>query len=504
MADARPFRGMRFDPSVVGDLGAALSPPFDVISPQDEDALRSRSGYNIVRVEAPRAAAGGDPYAAAAETLSGWQAEGAVVRDPSPAYYVATHTFTYRGRAYSRTELTAAVRVEPFEAGAVKSHEDTRAGPKKVRLSLMTATGANVSPIMLLYEDDSALGPLLERTTRRSPDAVADLGEGQAFELWVVLETADVDAVRGALREQPLYIADGHHRYETALAYRRQIEAATPHVSPDGAHAFVMATLIGFGDPGLLSLPYHRLLRGLDGDALARLRGLLTSAYDEERHAMPGTSAASVAGVALDSLATDGVAFEVWGLEPGVRSTLSLKSAATVEQIAAGKASLAWASLGATLFRETILRPLLGASEEEAESRGQLAFGKDAGEAVETVNGGEWQLVFMPRAVPMPALKKISDRGERLPPPKRRTSTPSCRRVSCSSHSRGSCRPVGAGDGYGPPVEGYGVQIAVDDTVAWFRHFGLRRQPFSMSSAPATSSSVMTGNAASSKSNSLW
>ena len=414
MTDVRPFRGLRYSPAVIPELGAVICEPFDVIGPKEQEALYARSPHNVVRVELPRPAAGGDPYASAAGTLKGWVDSGVVVREESPAYYVTRHTFEYLGRRMSRIGLTGAVRVEPFDSGSVKPHENTRKGPKGDRLRLMEATKANVSPILLMYEDDRGIRPIVSAVKGQQPAAVARLG-GETYVTWVVTDPAAVEAVQAALAAQPLYIADGHHRYETAIAYRDRVRERDPNASDDEAHAFMLGTLVAFDDPGLLSLPYHRLLLGLDDETLARLRDLVAETYAVEHHEAPA-SAQAAANEALDNLGSDGVAFDVFGLEPGRRTTLRLKSEETVKAIAGSTASLAWASLGASLFRETLLRPLLGVEEEAAEGRGQLAFGKDAREAIEGVRRGDVQVAFMPRPVSMADIKEVSDRRERTPP----------------------------------------------------------------------------------------
>ncbi len=420
MADIHPFRGLRYNPVLAGDLGSVLSLPFDVISPEEQAALYAASPYNVVRLELsrdPDPATGLDRYAEAGELFRRWRRDGVLLREQAPALYAVRHHFPYRGKSLVRTELTAAVRLEPFGQGAIKPHEDTRAGPKQDRLRLMEATHANISPVMLLCQDPPAVRPVLDGAMRSHKPVVAVTRE-ERYELWPIVNPAAIATVREALASEALYIADGHHRFETALAFR---DRTLPEGSPfsgrgSQACAFVMASLIAFNDPGLLSLPYHRLLRGPDATTLTRVRERVEALCSVERHACGGAAPQQVAEAALDSLERGSALFEVWGLEPGVRWTLRLRDPLTPKTIAGGRRSLAWASLAATIFREAILKPALGVEEEEAERRGWLTFAKDAAEAVARVSSGEHQLAFLPRAVPMDALREVSDRGERLPP----------------------------------------------------------------------------------------
>lgn len=408
MADVRPFHGIRFNPARVPDVGAALCPPFDIISPEEQSRLYAKSPHNIVRVELTREEGGREKYALAAETMRAWRASGVLMQEPEPAYYAAEHDFTYRGKTMTRLELTAAIRLEDFP-GAVKPHEDTRKGPKEDRLKLMTATEANVSPIMLLYQSSPMVREVLQKARATAKPLTVELGGGERFRLWPVTNPVFLAALQHAFSQEYLYIADGHHRYETSLYYSKQ----NPGKGEAAAH--VLATLIAFDDAGLLSLPYHRVLKGLDGAAMAKLKGAVEGHFTIERHHARGPSEGT-AGAILDSLAREDVLFEVWGMEPERRWTLRLSDRGVIEKIAGSDHSKSWAGLGATLFRELILLPTLGVKEEEAEKEGRLTFAKDAMEAVELVGKGGYQVAFLPHAVPMAALKEVSDRQERMPP----------------------------------------------------------------------------------------
>ena len=407
MADVRPFRGIRFNPARVPDLGAVLCPPFDIISPDEQQRLYAKDPHNIIRVELTKDEPGKDRYALAAETFRAWRSGGVLMQEPEPAYYIAEHDFTYRGKTMTRLELTAAIRLEDFP-GAVKPHEDTRKGPKEDRLKLMTAAEANVSPIMLLYQMLPLVKEVLQKARATAKPLTADLGGGERFRLWPVANPVFIAALQQAFAKEFLYIADGHHRYETSLFYSKQAQGKGE------AAAHVLATLIAFDDPGLLSLPYHRVLKSLDAGAMTKLRGALHRNFTIERHPGKGSPDA-IAGVILDSLAKDDVLFEVWGLEPAHCLTLRLADKSLVDKIAGRDHSKSWAGLGATIFRELILLPTLGIKEEEAEKAGKLTFAKDATEAVQMVAGG-YQVAFLPHAVPMAALKEVSDRTERMPP----------------------------------------------------------------------------------------
>ncbi len=419
MAEVRPFRGLRYNPERVSDLGDVLCPPYDVISEEEQARLYDASPWNAVRVELTRdqdIVTGEDRYAAAARWLARWREDGVLTRDERPTFYLAAHDFERAGARLTRTELVAAVRLEPLDSGSIRPHEDTRSGPKEDRLRLIQATETNISPVMLLYGDEGGVAQVLAEAAAGAEPNVADFGKGERFRFWPIAGPSMVKRLQDALTGQPLYVADGHHRFETSVHYRDLRAADEPTWGEDRAANYVMAALISLSDPGLLCLPYPRLLKGLDADALAAVRGRLDADFIEVRHNAAWAPAIQVAEEALAGLQAPDVVFEVWGLEPAMRSSFRLRGSRPLESLTGAGHSAAWACLGPAVFRELVLKPALGIEEEEAETRGLLAFSKHATEAVHRVNTGECQLAILPRPVPMTAFKEVSDRGECLPP----------------------------------------------------------------------------------------
>ena len=402
MAEIRPFRGLRYNPAKVGDIGSAMCPPYDVISSEEQVALARKNPHNVIRVELAQdnnEAA----YASAGESLRQWRKEQVLREETAPAVYLARHEFMFEGKMRSRTEITAAVRLEEAEKGIILPHEATRSRARDDRLQLLRATRTNVSPVMLLYDGAPMPEPSEAPTT-------ADMGGGERFVFWAVTDPARIQQVQEEFASRRLYIADGHHRYETALNYRNAL-----HAQRDDAASFVMAALISFSDPGLSVQGYHRIFSNLDAAALQRLRERVRQTCVAERVVVSGATPSMVAARASEAFAK-GALFALWGLEPGCLTLLSLSGTATVDGIAAKGHSKAWAGLSNCMFREAILLPALGIQEEEAESKGLLSFSKDAGEAVQMVDAGEAQLAFLCKAVPFDAFKEVSERGERLPP----------------------------------------------------------------------------------------
>ncbi len=277
MATVRPFRGLRFDPALAGPLDACLAPPYDVISPELRERLLALGPYNIVQVDFAPDRPGDDArenrYTRAAATYRAWRQTGVLAREAAPALYVTESDFPppheedAGDRVLTRRGLLAAVRLVPFDAGVILPHERTLSGPKADRLALMEATTAALSPIFSLYRDpDGAVAALLARAAARPPDAEATDPDGVRHRLRVVTDLALTEAIAAAFEGRRLYIGDGHHRYETALAYHER----HPELPAAG---YVPMTLTALEDTAIVILPTHRVLRGvapLDLETVAR------------------------------------------------------------------------------------------------------------------------------------------------------------------------------------------------------------------------------------------
>jgi uncharacterized protein (DUF1015 family) len=274
MAVVTPLAGLRYDPARVGGLRDVIAPPYDVISAAQQAALYDRSPYNVVRLILARDA---DRGAAAAATLREWVSSGILRRDPEPALYPYAQTFRLAdGSVRTREGIICRLRLEEFASGVVRPHERTLAGPKADRLAVLRATGAHLSPIFGLYtRPGMALRDLLGGATDAPP--VVDVTEdgGDTHRLWRVTDAAAIVRLQETLGPESVIIADGHHRYETALAYRGERSGA-------GGSASVLAFLAETEQEGLVVLPTHRLVRGPLSLTPAALEAGLAAEFDVE------------------------------------------------------------------------------------------------------------------------------------------------------------------------------------------------------------------------------
>ena len=271
MVDVSPFRGWRYDVSQVGDLSDVITPPYDVIDSKFQDQLYKKHPCNFIRLELNRSEPA-DPdanakYARAAGFLKHWMLDGVLLQEPEDAIYVYSQEFKWEGNTYLRSGFLARVRLEEFGTGNVFPHEQTLSGPKLDRLLLIRATNANLSPIFGLYPDETAsVQNVLDDVCLALTPSMATDHLGVIHRLWVVKDHSVIGKVKAGLKDKPVFIADGHHRYETALNYRRELEAAGKLGDELSAANFVMMHFVGMQDPGLQILPTHRLVSGLPAD----------------------------------------------------------------------------------------------------------------------------------------------------------------------------------------------------------------------------------------------
>ncbi len=379
MAVVKPFRALRYDPARVGDLGAVVAPPYDVISPAQQEALYARSPWNVVRLILPREP---EPARAAAATLRAWVDAGVLARDAEPALYFYSQEFSLAdGSRHRRDGVLCRLGLEEFSSGVVRPHERTFPGPKKDQLALLRATGAYLSPIFGMY---ARPGERLRDVVGIAGAALVEITDerGDVQRLWRVTESATIARVTATLAAETIFIADGHHRYETGLAYRRERGAA----GPDSILAFVS----NMEEEGLVVLPTHRLLRvplRLAPDAFeARLREAFTVEPLD-------------AGVPRPDDAIDVVL-------PDRRLRLHPAEAARA-RVAALPPSVR--GLDVAILHGALLGPILGVEP------GQLEFTHDDDEAIEAVTSARSTAAFLLDPPGVAEVRAVCLAGELMP-----------------------------------------------------------------------------------------
>jgi uncharacterized protein (DUF1015 family) len=414
MAEIRPINGIRYNSKQVKDLSEVICPPYDIISPQQQGELYARNPYNFVRVEygqeTPSDSPADNRYTRAEHFLEEWLRNDILAVDRAAAIYVHDHYFMHRGKEVKRRGIVVRVRLEEWHKMIVRPHEGTLSGPKSDRIALIRALKANTSPILSMFADNGgAVRQALARATSDKPLARVHKLEGERHDLWAVTKPDDLAAITFSLKDEPVYIADGHHRYESALVYQREQAALNPNAGPDAAFNFVMMELIDFEDPGLLILPPHRLLRGLNVSRLAELKSALSAFFEMETLPYKGGETWNK----LDKWQNeDWKRLVLFGLDGDNFLLLTLKDFESAAKFMPNFHTDIYKKLDVSMVDHIILEEMLGVKHE---GDAGIAFNYDREDSVKKVQAGEFQLAFVIKPVRPETIKAISDASDRMP-----------------------------------------------------------------------------------------
>ena len=417
MAEIRPFRGVRYNQLLVKDLASVICPPYDIITPQMEQELYHCSEYNFVRLESsrelPQDTATDNKYTRSAATLEWWLEQGILKLDETPAIYLHDYCFTHEGREYKRRGIIVCVRLEEWDRMVVRPHEGTLAEPKGDRLSLLWTCQANTSPILALFDDQGQqVSSLLAAEEGNRPIINLSTAEESHY-VWAITEPQVINQVCRSLAHQPLYIADGHHRYESALTYRRERRACSSSVSADEAFNFVMMELVDFSEPGLIILPPHRLVRGISRATMSELMAKLRSFFEIEELSLSKPDTWQRVDDLLAGEEAKSVRLVVFGLAAERLFVLGLRDFTIASQMMPYFHCELYKRLDVSIVDHVILEKLLGLGTGWEEAI--LAYTYDREDAVNRVIDQEYQLAFLLSPIKPEMVKAIADAGDRMP-----------------------------------------------------------------------------------------
>jgi uncharacterized protein (DUF1015 family) len=397
--ELRPFRSIRFSPRVVRErsLSAVFAPPYDQISPEKQDKLYARAPENIVRVTYPKR--DGDPYAGAAKTLSDWLAGGILEKEKRPALWTYRQTFTEGGRTIVRDALVGLVKLEEYEKGSIRPHERTLAKPKEDRLALLSATKADLELLFLLTR--APLSAAL--STRRAPTLTATDADGVRHDAFRIADYAAHVELQGLVKNAEAIIADGHHRYETALAFSKD-----PAAEKMAGAKYKLCAIVDMASPGVIVRPIHRLLADMpDWRPVKALHGARD--YFELRE----FDTAKEAHAALEAHARRFPAFVLYA-PPGKPVLLMLKEKPEPLPWPEGR-SEAWKSLDVAALEVAFFDKLLGIRTDSIAKGERISFTSDAETAIAAVDSGKAQAAILMRATTVSDVEAVVGAGDRLP-----------------------------------------------------------------------------------------
>lgn len=407
MAELKAFRGILFCEKQAGDLSLNLSPTH-VLSEAEQNELYRRSPYNVIRLELAYNWSSdigqSSRYSRAAATQKEWLRKGILVRDKIPAIYVVEENFQFLGTSYRRIGILTAVRVEPYENGNIIPHERTEPGPAADRLALMKATGTNFSPLMILYRDtpEATILKLLRRITSRNPDVTATPPDLPQLRLWKETKLQMISAISQAFRDIKLMMADGHHRYRSALEYSENSSNAFHSGSELSAHYRSM-TLIDIDDPGLILMGYHRAIEGATEDELKSLKAQIQDICHLREWKHSGCDVGPALEHELAGLPEGQTAFGIVGLEKGLFHIATLPSL----NLSDGNVNATDYARLHKLVLERVFNPV---RQLQA-----VSVKQDSSQAIIDVLNQRSQISFVMRAVSSDLLETVVKRGQLLP-----------------------------------------------------------------------------------------
>ena len=419
MPEIRPFRALRYDPTTIPDPSLVLAPPYDVIGAAEHRRLLARHPANVVRLDMPTDELRDEPddrYRRAARTLAGWRSDGTLHKDPHPSIYVYEQEYRVPGTDVMRTQrgFFGRLKLESFGPGSsVLPHEQTMAGPREDRYKLLRATGVNTSPVVGLYDDVSGAGrPVLDAVTARTADLDVTDDDGTRHRLWAVPADGDaggaVAPLLAAAGRGPVTIADGHHRYETALRYRDE-RRMTRSCEEDPAFDYLLMLFIDEAGEPLTVLPTHRVVGGLGEQGVARLLVEADTLFTVRRD-VPAAELLDRFGAAALARGGEG-RFGLWTRLGG--ALLTARRAAFEPYLPAGGAALR--ALDVTLLGVALDR--LAAIGPEAVAGGAVTYTKSAAEAIERVDAGldGADAAFLLEPTPVGSVTAVAADGDVMP-----------------------------------------------------------------------------------------
>jgi uncharacterized protein (DUF1015 family) len=413
MVRIAPFRGVFYNHKKIRDLAKVITPPYDVISPEEQEKLCRKSPYNFVRLDLSREP---DGYAAVAELLQSWQAEGVLKRDEVPAIYFMVQRFSLKGgETKERQGFFALTQLQDFTSGEIRPHEKTLDGPKEDRLKLMLASHAQLSPIFALYAQAK---PTVNRMLAGSVEGVAPFIEvepdgGGSCRLWRITDPELIRTVQREMQDQHLLIADGHHRYEATLNYRNQLRNEHGQWSGREAFNYIMTYFANLNDENVIVLPTHRLVRGYVPQPFLQLEESLQKYFYIEPYPKTPEGKTWFLKALKSSAKKHRVVGASFKRDPRYL-ILRLKNKRIMQRLAK-ELSAPLRELEVTTLHLLVLEHLLGMSAEQQVSGEAIRYSQDEDAVLQALEKEDYQAAFILNPPKVEEILAIANNGETMP-----------------------------------------------------------------------------------------
>ena len=423
MVDIKPFKGILYNKKRIPDFSEVTAPPYDVISPAEQEALYKQSDSNVIRLILGKELKGDDEhnniYTRAAATFNQWLQGGILDQDFVPSIYIYRQEYRLKnGNAKIRTGFISLVKLEPFENGRIRPHEKTLSRTKQDRFNLLKTSRATFCQIFSLYSDPkNQIDPILNDHTKSSPEVETVDGDGVIHRIWKITDHQFINDVKEIMKDKTLYIADGHHRYETALKYQQEMKESTSGYSDEELFNYTMMMLVDMNNQELTVLPVHRALKNLNKEDVAELITNLRPYFYIELFQFDAKNEQDQLLNLLTEIETRGKKEHVFGMYAGDSKyyLLTLKDEEILDKVLKQKNAENWRKLDVAILHSLIIDYILHVKTTASDIQAHIKFVKDDYKAVDLVNSTEYQLAFFLNPTKVDQVKDISNKGAILP-----------------------------------------------------------------------------------------
>jgi uncharacterized protein (DUF1015 family) len=414
-----PFEGITYNQKKLKKLDRVFTPPYDVISPEQQDKFYADHDFNYIRLILGKEFTGdgeyNNRYVRAAAFLDGWLRHEILIKNKRPALYIYEQRFKIGGHNFVRLGFIGLLRLEDVGRGKVYPHEETHSRAKIDRLQMLRSTFANLESIFCLYSDEKLkIIKSLKPYMKRKPLIDVKDQDKVQHRLWVVDRSPTIIKIIREMKDKPVFIADGHHRYEAALRFRDELKSRNTKFTEDEAYNHIMVYFTPLEDHGLVVLPIHRVLRNIAYFEPARFEQQLGQFFDITPYLATAKTQESVQKKLTADMAKLGVDKHCFGMYLGHHQfyLLTLKDENMVDDLVAEEKPKAWKRLDTTILRATIIESILGVSQDNED---KITYVKDAAAAVQMIDDNQGQVAFLLNPTKIEEITAIASKLEKMP-----------------------------------------------------------------------------------------
>ncbi len=421
MATVLPLKGILYNPEKIADSAQVTTPPYDVISPDEQAAFYNRHPYNVIRLILGRTkatdTASDNSHTRSASYYRQWMSEGILNREEQPALYLKAITYAHEEKTITRYGLIALVGLEPFEKRIILPHEKTFSKVRSERLQLMKATHCNFCPIFSLYPDDGGMLASLEDAVDQSAPIVDFMDDqGHRHQLWRILDSTVHRQVTMAMQDKRLFIADGHHRYETALNFRKHLKETDPSFSNRHPANYVLMYLCSMSDPGLIILPAHRLIKAISAEALKQAMAKIRIYFEVAEHPFTADDRRRVEQDFMAALSDGGSRqrMGIYAYKSSVFYLLTLK-AGVMDQLFSDELDASLRLLDVTVLTRLVFMKILGFDQIRLDNEQLIGYASTADKAFQSIDTGTYDVAFILNPTRIEQVQEVAQKGLIMP-----------------------------------------------------------------------------------------